>query len=379
MIFLSFLQHCLRAIVKKRQSHIEMELKRYLLECIPFAAMVIVEILDVGMTTLCKAAMSTRGMNHFVFVLYSNALATFILIPSSFLINRTTRPPLSFSLLAKFFLLGLVGITIMQNCVFTGINYSSPTLGSAMSNLTPAITFVLAIIFRMEKLDVGSSISQAKMVGTVLSISGALLVTLYRGAPIRSFQTQPSTSQQFQSLFEETGNWVIGGLFLFTASLSLSVWNIAQAAILRGYPSQLTIVAFYCLFGTVQCAVLSLIAVKDRNAWNPSAGIELISIIYSAVFGSVVTFSVLTWCIDRKGPVFVSMFKPVGIAIAAFMSAAFLGETLHVGSIMGAVVIAIGIYTVMWAQSKEGNVNGLEVNGSSSSSSAEESPLLESR
>lgn len=159
----------------------------------------------------------------------------------------------------------------------------------------------------MEKLDVGSSISQAKMVGTVLSISGALLVTLYRGAPVRSFQTQPSTSQQFQSLFEETSNWIIGGLFLFTASLSLSVWNIAQvryldksigakvldssddddvweylqAAILRGYPSQLTIVAFYCLFGTVQCAVLSLIAVKDRNAWNPSAGIELISIIYS--------------------------------------------------------------------------------------------------
>lgn len=53
--------------------------------------------------------------------------------------------------------------------------------------------------------------------------------------------------------------------------------------------------------------------------------------ILQAVFGSVVTFSVLTWCIDRKGPVFVSMFKPVGIAIAAFMSAAFLGETLHVG------------------------------------------------
>jgi hypothetical protein len=44
-----------------------------------------------------------------------------------------------------------------------------------------------------------------------------------------------------------------------------------------------------------------------------------------------VNFSVLTWCIDRKGPVFVTMFKPVGIVIAAFMSVAFLGETLHVG------------------------------------------------
>ncbi|WJX88612.1 hypothetical protein P8452_70681 [Trifolium repens] len=352
-------------------------MKQYLLECTPFAAMVIVECLDVGLTTLTKAAMSTKGMNHFIFVLYSNALATLILLPSSFLINRSTRQPLSFSLLGKFFFLGLVGITIMQNCVFTGISYSSPTLGSAMSNLTPAITFVLAVIFRMEKLDVGSSISQIKIVGTVVSISGAFLVTFYKGAPIGSFQTRHS-SQPLVSLLAETSNWVTGGLFLAIASISLAVWNIAQAAILKGYPSQLTIVAFYCLFGTFQCAILSLIVVKDPSSWKLSLDIELISIIYSAIFGSVVTFSVLTWCIDRKGPLFVTMFKPVGIAIAAFMSVAFLGETLHIGSVIGALVIAIGFYAVMWAQSREKNMKGLEVNGLPSSSSAQESPLLES-
>lgn len=150
MIFLSFLQYCLRAIVKKRQSHIEMELKRYLLECIPFAAMVIVEILDVGMTTLCKAAMSTRGMNHFVFVLYSNALATFILIPSSFLINRTTRPPLSFSLLAKFFLLGLVGYVYIS-CIVRGFPSRSKWVSSYLLKLrwdmADAWTFVVGDCF----------------------------------------------------------------------------------------------------------------------------------------------------------------------------------------------------------------------------------------
>ena len=39
-------------------------------------------------------------------------------------------------------------ITLMQNCVFTGVSYSSPTLASAMSNLVPAFTFVLAVFFR---------------------------------------------------------------------------------------------------------------------------------------------------------------------------------------------------------------------------------------
>lgn len=50
-----------------------------------------------------------------------------------------------------------------------------------------------------------------------------------------------------------------------------------------------------------------------------------------AIFGSVITFSTLTWCIQKKGPVFVAMFKPLGIAIAALMGAIFLGDTLHVG------------------------------------------------
>lgn len=53
--------------------------------------------------------------------------------------------------------------------------------------------------------------------------------------------------------------------------------------------------------------------------------------ILQAIIGSVLTFSVTTWCINRKGPVFVSLFKPVGIAIADFSSVIFLGETLHVG------------------------------------------------
>ncbi|ESW27393.1 hypothetical protein PHAVU_003G198100 [Phaseolus vulgaris] len=353
----------------------EMGVGRRLLKWSPFAAMIMVECLDVGLSTLGKAAMN-RGMNHFVFVLYSNAIATLILLPLAFFINRTTRPPLSLALLCKFFLVGALCITVMQNCVFTAIDYSSPTLGSAMSNLSPAATFVLAVIFGMEKLNIGSSISQIKVTGTLLSISGALLVTLYKGFPITSFRIQHSPSQPLSSLLAQTSNWTIGGLFFAAASLSLALSNITQASILKGYSSQSTVVAFYCMFGTIQTAILSLIVVRDPNDWKISPGIELVSIFYSAIIGNVVTFSVLTWCIKRKGPVFVSLFKPVGIAIADFSSVIFLGETLHVGSVLGAVIIAIGFYTVLWAQSKEENAKGLQVDGQSFPSS-QESPLLE--
>ncbi|RZC61717.1 hypothetical protein C5167_023486 [Papaver somniferum] len=117
-------------------------------EGLPYVAMVAVVCFDVGLTTLSKAAMD-KGASHFVFVVYSNALATLILLPSSFIFHRTKRHPLTLSLLCRFFTLALIGITLLQNSVFTGINYSSTTLGSALNNLTPAFTFILALLFSL--------------------------------------------------------------------------------------------------------------------------------------------------------------------------------------------------------------------------------------
>ncbi|KAI9175127.1 hypothetical protein LWI28_027786 [Acer negundo] len=358
-----------------------MEVKSLLVGSVPFAAMVVAEVVDVGLTTLSKAAMS-KGMSHFVFVVYSNALASLILLPFSFFINRKKRPPLTFSILCKFFLLSLVGITVMQNCVFTGVNYSSPTLGSAMANLVPAFTFLLAVIFRMEKLDLISLRSQIKVMGTLVSISGALIVTFYKGPSIGGAaepmqpQVQPPSSS-LTNLLVTTNNWVIGGILFATAGLSLSILNVSQAAILKGYPSEITMVSFYSFFGAIQCAILTLIAERKPNAWKLKPDIELISVIYSAVFGNVVTYSVLAWCIRRKGPVFVAMFKPLGISIAAFLGVIFLGDTLHIGSIVGAIVIVVGFYGVIWAQSKEEEEGKVHTDESLHSTS-QRTPLLES-
>ncbi|GAB4845630.1 hypothetical protein Ancab_039031 [Ancistrocladus abbreviatus] len=354
---------------------------------LPFVLMVIVECLDAGMTTISKAAMS-KGMNHYVFVFYSNALATLLLLPSSFFFDRIERPPLTFSLLCKFFLLSFVGITMMQNCVFTGVNFSSPTLASAMSNLIPAFTFLLSVIFRMEKLELRSFRSQIKILGTLVSISGALIVTFYDGPSVifhaSSKKLSPVTFSNLGSwIFQSSGilgaasNWVVGGAFLAAAGLCLSIWNVSQAALLKGYPSGITIVFFYCLFGAIQTAVVSVIAERNLAAYQFTLGIELVAVIYSAVFGNVLSYNAETWCIHKKGPVFVAMFKPVGIAIASLMSVILLGETLRIGTILGAAVIVCGFYAVIWSQSngekgEEGNTN---VAGESSFESAK-SPLL---
>lgn len=49
--------------------------------------------------------------------------------------------------------------------------------------------------------------------------------------------------------------------------------------------------------------------------------------IVGSSFGTVVH----TWGLRVKGPVYVALFRPLSIAIAAIMSVIFLGDTLYLG------------------------------------------------
>ncbi|KAF2308573.1 hypothetical protein GH714_010841 [Hevea brasiliensis] len=120
-----------------------MELASRIWNLAPFAAMIAVECTDVGVSTISKAALA-QGMSKYVSVVYYNALATLILLPY-FIFHRKKRAPITLSLLVIFFLLALNGST-GQILFLTAVKLSSPTLSSAMANLIPIFTFLLALI-----------------------------------------------------------------------------------------------------------------------------------------------------------------------------------------------------------------------------------------
>ncbi|WVY97043.1 hypothetical protein V8G54_029194 [Vigna mungo] len=97
---------------------------------------------------------SSSRENH---VLLYNSHPTFLIFTFFFPLSRSERPRLTFSTLCSFFLLAFFGSsgTIMA---YVGIELSSPTLASALINLLPAFTFILALIFRMEEAIVATMI-----------------------------------------------------------------------------------------------------------------------------------------------------------------------------------------------------------------------------
>ena len=86
---------------------------------------------------------------------------------------------------------------------------------------------------RMENLALRSSITQAKIIGTIVSISGALVVVFYKGPTIIPAASQsPSISLHFPLGSSQT-NWIIGGLLLASEYLLVSIWYILQVLQLK--------------------------------------------------------------------------------------------------------------------------------------------------
>ncbi|CAN1153457.1 WAT1-related protein At3g28050 [Linum perenne] len=214
---------------------------------------------------------------------------------------------------------------------------------------------VLITKSRMEKIVVRRRWSQAKVIGAIVSIGGAIVVTLYKGTALTTAATSQSVQLHDQSLQIKTSqNWVLGGFFLTCQYILVPLWYIVQTQIMKEYPDELTVVFLYDLVVSIVAAVVALITEgTSPTAWILGPNIALASVFCSGILGSCLNIIVHTWALRIKGPVFVAMFRPLSIVIALVMGVVFLGDTLHLGSLVGAAVISIGFYTMMWGKAQE--------------------------
>ncbi|XP_045816108.1 WAT1-related protein At3g28050-like isoform X2 [Trifolium pratense] len=229
------------------------------------------------------------------------------------------------------------------------------------------ILFLVLPSFLLFFLDWRSSSSLAKSLGTIVSIAGALIAILYKGAAILKVLSPANLSQQ--PLSSQDFNWILGGLFLAADCVMASPFTIIQATVLKKYPAELIFVFFYCFFVAILSGVTCLIMERDIGAWSLEPKLRLLSVLYSGIFGSVVHVGVTAWCLRQTGPVFVSMFKPIGIVISVVIGVVFLSDAFYLGSLIGATAIVIGFYSVLWGKSKDIEATSLE-------SSGNQTPLL---
>ncbi|XP_038713393.1 WAT1-related protein At3g53210-like isoform X1 [Tripterygium wilfordii] len=335
----------------------------------PHMAMAVFMLVYSGNHVFMRAALD-MGASKLVFPLYRNIIALVFLVPFAYFVERKDRPPLTVSLIIQFFLLGLVGITLNQGFYIFGLDNTSPTFASALENAVPAVTFILAALFRLEQVQLNSKNGVAKVLGTLTSVIGASVITLYKGPTIFGLNLPSNQSNFLLLLGDAKGkNWTLGCICLIGHCLCWSSWIVLQAFILKRYPARFSVYSFTCFFSVLQFLAIAAYIERDSQGWRVASGGELFSIFYAGLVVSGIGFGIQIWVIERGGPVFVSGYLPLQTFLAAVMSSIALGEEFYLGGIIGAVLIMAGLFLVVWGRSEESMLAAEKIAPSSTSGS----------
>ncbi|XP_019151403.1 PREDICTED: WAT1-related protein At2g39510-like [Ipomoea nil] len=335
---------------RKNRSMSNKSLVNLLKQSKPYLAVILLQFGYAGSSIIVKYALD-KGVNHYTFVLYANAIAGILFAPFALLFERKRRPKLTPSIFLKIFLLGFLEAVLDQNLFYAGMQYTTATFASALCNILPAITFVLAWILRLENVNIRALHSQAKILGTLVTVGGAMIMTLVKGPKILLPWTQERG--HIQSTTAATHQHPIKGAIMITAGCCFwACFFILQAITLRSYPAGLSLTSLICLMGALQCGVLTLAVERSNTAvWALNWDIKLLAIVYNGIICSGVGYYLSGVIMKEKGPFFVSAFNPLSLVIVAIMGSFLLAEQLLLGSVLGACIIAVGLYLVIWSKS----------------------------
>ncbi|KAG7968413.1 hypothetical protein I3843_08G152800 [Carya illinoinensis] len=274
----------------------------------PAILMVVAQLLVAGGNIFYKLA-AYDGMSLRVIVAYRFSFAAAFVVPIALLVERKSRPKLTWAVLFQSFLTGLFGQSLYHNLFIESLALTSATFASAMTNIIPAIAFMLAVSFGLERLGLGTTAGKAKVLGTLMGIGGAMLLTFYKGPEINIWLTNVNLLRHDSSQHQSRGhdsttlepeNRLLGCILALGSCLSYATWLIIQG-----------------------------------------------------IFGSGIMAILMIWCLRMRGPLYTSSFNPLMPVSVAIMGSLLLDEKFHLGSIIGAVMIVCGLYSVLWGKYKE--------------------------
>ncbi|GMI86660.1 Usually multiple acids move in and out Transporters 21 [Hibiscus trionum] len=319
----------------------------------PYLAIILIQSIYTGMFLLSKAAFD-GGMNNFVFVFYRQAAATIFLVPLALFLEWKSLPPLSFVTFCKIFLLSLFGITLSLDVNGVALVYTSATLAAATTNCLPVITFFLALLLGTEALRLKTSAGIAKLTGILICLAGVLTLAFFKGPHFKLFCLHHLFQPHHTDTPTSSGLTWIKGCFLMLISVTFwGLWLVLQGPVLKSYPSMLLFTALQCFLSSIQSFGIAIALVRDPYEWRLGWNVRLVAVAYCGFVVTGVTYYLQSWVVEKKGPVFLAMSTPLNLIFTMLCSAFLLCEYTSLGSVVGGLLLIIGLYSVLWGKTKE--------------------------
>ncbi|WZZ16575.1 hypothetical protein YC2023_109664 [Brassica napus] len=275
------------------------------------------------------------GTNLRILVAYRLSFATISMLPLALIFQRDKRPEFTWRLLFLAFLSGMLG--------YLELSTSGDTKFSLFARTCSYISYLFDCgqYPWIETLRLGTNEGRAKLVGTLFGAGGALVFVFYKGVEIHIWSThvdllKNSNAGQSSGQATENHHISIPGAKIGD-QLGGSYWNVSLMNAM----------------GSLVCMIVALCSERNWKQWRLGWNISLLATVYSGVVVSGMVIPLIAWCIKTKGPLYVTMFSPIRLVIVALAGSFALEETLHLGSIIGAMIMVGGVYLVIWCKMKE--------------------------
>ncbi|KAL1315910.1 WAT1-related protein At3g45870 [Arachis duranensis] len=325
--------------------------------------MLIVPMIHGGYHVITKVVLND-GVNQIVYCAYRDLIALSILAPLAYFHEKQRRPPITKGLLISFFFVGLFGVVGNHLLFVIGLSYTNPSYASALEPTVPVFTFLFSLIMGIEKVNLLRYEGVAKVVGTVVCVSGAILMVVYHGPVVignsetgLQHVSQDASGMLIDGLkFIGLDQFSLGVICIIGHCLSMAAYLAIQAQLLKKYPTNISLTAYSYFFGAGLMVIISIFMSNEITDWilMPS---EILAVLYAGIVASALAYGLITWCNKILGPIMIALFSSLQPACSTSLSLIFLGTPLYLGSILGGTFIIAGLYIVTWGSYKENQAN----------------------
>nr|CAB3445236.1 unnamed protein product [Digitaria exilis] len=337
---------------------------QYVDEWRPVMAMLLFNLISAVMTALVKEALQ-QGLNSLVLITLRQLVATVFLAPIAYFKERNIRPKFTLGIFVYHFFSAALGASLSQYTFFYGLKLTTATFAITFANMAPVLTFLIAIALRVESLNMKSKAGSAKIVGTLMSFGGALLLSLYKGVAVTHqnpvvaahHAAAPASSSSQVVTGTDGKSWMLGTVSLLGNCLFFSLWLLLQSRLTKKYPALYSSTSIMFFISTLQAGALTVTIERHSSVWIVTRRLEILTILYSGIFASAVGFVIMTWCVHERGPVFTAAFIPVVQIMVAIIDFFFLHEQIYLGSILGSTLMIFGLYLLLWGKKKDASAH----------------------
>nr|CAB3469195.1 unnamed protein product [Digitaria exilis] len=318
-------------------------------------SMVMVQLFTLVMLLLSKLALNT-GMRPFVLLVYRNLVATAAIAPLAFIFEWEMWKKLKLDVLGWISLNATFGVVLATGLYYYGLRATNPAYSVIFLNLIPVVTFVIAVVVRAERVALGKWPGRMKLLGALTCVGGTMIVSLLKGRLLHLWPTHLLNYSHGDTPAATGGHhhdMVAGTLFLCGSCLSYALWFIIQARLGKIFPSRYWATMLTCLSGTIQSFVVGIFLSHHIADWRLKCDLQLLTIVYSGLFNTGITFVLISWAVTRRGPIYPSMFNSLSLIIATVMDSVLLGTNIYAASIVGTLLVVVGLYAYLWGKGKE--------------------------